>query len=49
MIEASRSEILVLHKKEKKCLIVDVAVPGDCRINGKKKEKIDKYQDLQRI
>ena len=46
MIEARRPEIVVLHKKEKKCLIVDVAVPGDCRIN--EKEKIDKYQDLRR-
>ena len=32
---------------QKKCLIVDVAVPEDCRINGKEK-KIDKYQDLRR-
>ena len=48
MIEARRPDIVVLHKKEKKCLIVDVAVPGDCRINEKEKEKIDKYQDLRR-
>ena len=27
---------------------MDVAVPGDCRINEKEKEKIDKYQDLRR-
>ena len=46
MIEARRPDIVVLHKKEKECLIVDVAVPGDCRIKGK--EKIDKYQDLRR-
>ena len=46
MIEAHRPDIVVLHKKEKKCLIVDVAVPGDCRIN--EKEKIVKYQDLRR-
>ena len=48
MIEARRPDIVVLHKKEKKCLIVDVAVPGDCRINEKEEEKIDKYQDLRR-
>ena len=48
MIEARRPDIVVLHKKEKKCLIVDVAVSGDCRINEKEKEKIDKYQDLRR-
>ena len=48
MIEARRPDIVVLHKKEKKCLIVDVAVPGDCKINEKEKEKIDKYQDLRR-
>ena len=46
MIEARRPDIVVLHKKEKKCLIVDVAVPEDCRIN--EKGKIDKYQDLRR-
>ena len=48
MIEARRPDNVVLHKKKKKCLIVDVAVPGDCRINEKEKEKIDKYQDLRR-
>ena len=46
MIKARRPYIANLHKKEKKCMIVDVAVPGDCRIN--EKEKIDKYQDLRR-
>ena len=48
MIEARRPDIVVLHKKEKKCLIVVVAVPGNCRSNEKEKEKIDKYQDLRR-
>ena len=48
MIEARRPDIAVLHKKEKKCLIVDAVVPGDCGINEKEKEKIDKYQDLRR-
>ena len=27
---------------------MDVAVTGECRINEKEKEKIDKYQDLRR-
>ena len=26
--------------------IIDVAVPGDARVEQKEKEKIDKYQDL---
>ena len=26
--------------------IIDVAVPGDARVEQKDKEKIDKYQDL---
>ena len=26
--------------------IIDVAVPGDARVELKEKEKIDKYQDL---
>ena len=48
MIEAHRADIVVLHKKEKKCLIADFFVHGDCRSNEKEKEKLDMYQDLRR-
>ena len=34
-------------KKEKKCTIVDTAIPGDFRIHEKEFEKIEKYQDLK--
>ena len=48
MIKARRPDIVVLHKKEKKCLIVDVAVHVDCRINKKEKEKIDVSRSVKR-
>ena len=31
----------------KKCFVIDVAFPLDTRYMAKKKEKIDKYQDLK--
>ena len=30
------------------CLIVDIAVPGDIRVEEKEQEKVEKYQDLKR-
>ena len=35
-------------KKKKSCKIIDFEVPGDSRIEEKKKDKIEKYQDLGR-
>ena len=32
----------------KPCVMIDVAIPGDCRIRKKKIEKIEKYQNLKR-
>ena len=48
VIEARRPDIMVLNKETKECLIVDIAVPGDTRINTKEDEKIEKYRDLCR-
>ena len=28
--------------------IIDIAVPGDARVEDKEKEKVEKYQDLAR-
>ena len=37
-----------MNKKAKSCVIIDVAIPGDCRIREKEIEKIEKYQNLKR-
>ena len=46
VIEARRPDLVVVDKKERSCKIIDFAVPGDSRIEEKKKDKIEKYQDL---
>ena len=38
----------MVNKKAKSCVIIDVAIPGDCRIREKEIEKIEKYQNLKR-
>ena len=38
----------MVDKKAKSCVIIDVAIPGDCRIREKEIEKIEKYQNLKR-
>lgn len=47
-IEARRPDIIIVKKKEKECVIIDIAVPGDVRTMVKEDEKIEKYQDLRR-
>ena len=39
---------MVIDKKERVCLIVDIAVPADRRVEEKEQEKLEKYQDLRR-
>ena len=46
LIEARRPDLLVVGKKERSCKVTDFAVPGDSRIEEKKKDKVEKYQDL---
>ena len=49
VIEARRPDLVVGDKKERiSCKIIDVAVPGDSRIENKEKDNIRKYQDLGR-
>ena len=48
VIEAWRSDLVVVDKKERSCRIIDFAVPGDSRIEENKKDKIEKHQDLER-
>ena len=48
IISARRPDIVVIDKQEKKCQIIDVAIPVDGRIDKKEEEKIEKYQELGR-
>ena len=48
VIEARRHDLILVDKKAKSCVIIDVAVPGDCRIREKEIEKIETYQNLKR-
>ncbi|KAJ8024707.1 hypothetical protein HOLleu_34687 [Holothuria leucospilota] len=46
-IKANRPDIVVKDFKEKKCLLIDVAVPSDKNISIKTTEKLSKYKDLE--
>ena len=48
MIVERRPDIAIVNKMEEAPIIIDVAIPGDKRIIDKKKEKIEKYQNLKR-
>uniref|UniRef100_A0A1X7VKC9 Reverse transcriptase zinc-binding domain-containing protein n=1 Tax=Amphimedon queenslandica TaxID=400682 RepID=A0A1X7VKC9_AMPQE len=48
LIEHRKPDIVVLEKGDKKCFIVDVAIPGDKRIISKEEEKVEKYQELNK-
>jgi len=48
VIQARRPDLIVVDKKIKSCHIIDIAIPADCRVHEKEKEKIDKYQELKR-
>ena len=48
VIEARRTDLVVIDRKERSCKIIDFAVPGDSRIEEKEKDNIEKYQDLGR-
>ena len=47
LIEGRRPDVLVIHKNEKECLIIDKAVPGDSRVKANEQEKVEKYQDFK--
>ena len=48
VIEARRPDIIVIDKKERRGIIIDIAVPADVRVGEKEREKVEKYQDLKR-
>ena len=39
---------MVLEKKEKNSLLIDVTTPGDVRVEEKKEETVTKHQYLSR-
>ena len=40
VMEVRRSNLIFLDKKMKLCPMVDVAIPGDCRIREKEIEEV---------
>lgn len=48
IIEAKRPDIALVEKKEKGCLIIDIAVPVNVRCSENEIEKVEKYRDLKR-
>ena len=47
VVEERNPDIIVVSKKETKCIIVDIAIPGDSRVYEKEFQKIENYQDLK--
>ena len=47
-IEARTPDKILIDKKERKVIIIDISVPADVRIGEKEREKMEKYQDLKR-
>ena len=42
-MEARKLDIILIDKKERKGIIIDIAVPDDVRVEEKEREKIEKY------
>ena len=47
VMEVRRPNLILVDKKTKSCFIINVALPGDCRIHEKEIEKVEKYQNLK--
>ncbi|XP_066930545.1 uncharacterized protein [Clytia hemisphaerica] len=45
-LQHNKPDILILHKNQRRAIIVDIAVPNDSNIANKRIEKIRKYTDL---
>ena len=48
VVEYRRPDVVVLDKHEKMCHLIDIAVPGDSRVESKENDYVHKYQDLAR-
>ena len=47
MTELRKPDIIFIDKKERKGIIINIAVPVDVRVAGKERENMEKYQDLE--
>jgi hypothetical protein len=45
-VMTNRSDIIIKNKKEKSCILIDVAIPADRNVTRKEAEKRLKYQSL---
>ena len=41
VIEARKSDVIIIDKKERKRIIIDIALPADIRIEEKEREKVE--------
>ena len=46
-INASRPDIVIKDKRERRCKIIDVVIPSDNNTSVKVAEKLSKYKDLE--
>ena len=46
-ISANKPDIIIKDKREKTCMLIDMAVPSDRNISVKVAEKLSKYKDLE--
>ena len=48
VIEARRPDTILIDKKVRKGIIIDIAVPADARVGEKERETVEKYQAIKR-
>jgi hypothetical protein len=46
-ILAIRPDIVLQNKEENNCLLIDIVIPDDSRVNTKEGEEPSKYKDLE--
>ena len=46
-IEARKPDIVFVDKEKREVKIIDVAIPGDVRVNEEELQRIDKYKPLK--
>ena len=46
-IQANKPDIVIKHKQNKTCQLIDMSVPSDSNISAKEFEKLSKYKDLE--
>ena len=46
-ISANRPDIVIKNNRDKKCALIDVAIPSDKNTSNKISKKLSKYKDLE--